>query len=307
MRLLRPLIVTGAVLLAAGAGSPASASAVPGKHHSRHPFLLVSPVRNLVHLRGQQAITHITVENKSSKPEVFVAQVGAFGEKRNGDISPAAIAPLLAEWLTVSPSHFVVRPGEIRTVTVVVHPTIYDPGDHYFAISFYLPLGHIKHHQGRTTISASVGIAVTSELIVISPGPVHRNTVLGISAPGFATGGPVPVSVTVTNHGNVYTLMNGLRATDPPGIIARYNGFLVLAGATETQTQMWAHPPLFCMPCTIKVGHASATVWIIPLWQLLGILAIAGGIVGAWLLLRGRFSISFKRTAHASTTGAREQ
>ena len=126
-------------------------------------------------------------------------------------------------------------------------------------MAFSILLPHAKSSKG---LHARVSVSAVSELIVKAPGKARHDTRLGLSAPGFSTGGPVNLTTTIANHGNVYALENGLRATNSGKAVVAFNGALVLAGATRTLSEQWPSPPAFCLPCHVHLAgtNASATM-----------------------------------------------
>ncbi len=299
---LRSLVVAAAVAGSVSIAAPALAATVSSSppqpapsgapnvtHPSQHPSILVSPIRGLVRLdggTGSTATAYVQVQNTSVKPELVRTAPAAFTETTKGLMTAAAPGPM-SKWLTASPASFTLRPGQIESVRITVKATFRDVGDHYLGYAFLLPM----HKAGGHTTGASVSEAVESELIVVTPGKAVHATSFGLHAPSFSIGGSVPVTVSIANTGNVYSLANGLTVTDGPKPAAQFPGELVLAGAHTTATATWTTPPTFGFPAHLTlysngVAVATASVWIFPLYKALGALAILIALLAIWRIRR---------------------
>jgi hypothetical protein len=100
-----------------------------------------------------------------------------------------------------------------------------------------------------------------------------------------------PLTLAITNRGNVYALRNGLNVTDGPKPIVQFPGELVLADARTTATATWTSPPLFGFPAHLTLysngrAVATASVYIIPVWQVAGALALLVGLFLIWRIRR---------------------
>lgn len=184
-----------------------------------------------------------------------------------------------ASWLKVIPSTFTLRAGQTRTVRLIVNvPAKHEPGQRFLGVMFT----HSGAAPGQTgaVITATLG----EEIILDVPGPVTHHVSEALKAPGFHLPGTVPLSLTIRNTGTVYALDNALSVS--PGR-SRFPGVLVLAHSTRTVQTNWT-APMFCLPCHVTVGKASASVWTLPLLQAGGLFLLAAVAVG--LVMLGRRS-----------------
>jgi hypothetical protein len=92
--------------------------------------------------------------------------------------------------------------------------------------------------------------------------------------------------------------------------VAQLNGQIVLAGAHTTATATWTNPPMFGFPAHLTLMSngqpvATASVYIFPLWQALGLLALLVGLVLLTVLMRRRSRVIRREAARKVAEGTR--
>lgn len=271
------ILVTAIAALATGAGAPA-----PAPHHGG-VSLAVAPARIEV-TAGRLPARTFEVENTGSHAETCTVTVEAFRQGSSGNIGfYRGTAPQWGgNWLRITPDRLTIPAGKTRPVTVRVDvPHNAEPGDRYVGLVFTVPAPRTTPGQAGVTIDAGVG----AQIIIRVPGDVMRRQRMTLSAPAFSPGGSVRLTLTVANTGTVYTLDNNVIASTG----TRFSGLLILAGARRTESAEWPDPPVACLPCHVSVGHATASVWIIPIWEIAaGLLILAGTALIARQFARAR-------------------
>jgi hypothetical protein len=135
------------------------------------------------------------------------------------------------------------------------------------------------------------------------PGKAIVRPTYTLTAPGFSTGGSANVTATIDNKGsNFYDLANGIKVASGSKTDATFPGVLVLAGSTVTEHATLSGLP-FIGPAhtTLYVNGkpvATATTWVIPVYQLLGALALLVGLTVIILLMRSRRNRLIERTVN---------
>src|SRR6202044_200756 len=86
---------------------------------------------------------------------------------------------------------------------------------------------------------------------------------------------------------------NGLHVTSGAKTVAQLDGQIVLAGAHTTATATWPSPPVLGFPAHLTLVSngqpvATASVYIFPLYQALGLLALVVALVLLTVLMRPR-------------------
>lgn len=284
-----------AVVLPAFALAVESASAAPGF------AMTVSPTRLVI---GQADIGKqqtIRVANGGESAVDIAVQKRNFTAGPDGVASYVATAPYSAsEWITTQPASFRLAAGTSQNVSVTVDvPSNPEPGDHQMALIFLAPSaqsgGNIKINQG---IGMSVYITV--------PGPIIESVALSdLSAPGFATGGPIPITAIVHNVGTVHKDYRGDSplVVDVPGGATVFPDFTVPRDSVRNISVDWNPPLIGIFNPTVTVTSAdgatqsqSVQVIVFPIQKALI-------LVGAILLIFFGF-LFFRRRYRASVTKA---
>lgn len=112
------------------------------------------------------------------------------------DGDPASVT----RWLTLSPMSFILEPGQSQKVTVIITvPQDAPPGGQYASVLASIGTG------ATTGSSLGVGQQIGALLLLRVKGEVLETALVsGISAPTLKNKGPVDLSVTVENTGNVH-------------------------------------------------------------------------------------------------------
>jgi hypothetical protein len=175
-----------------------------------------------------------------------------------------------------------VAPGTAQTVTATITvPAGPEPGDHQVALVFLVPAG-----KGAGNIKINRGIGTPVYITV--PGPIDDSASLSnLSAKGFATRGPVRLTATMNNTGNVHRDFRGATPlkVSGAGTAAPFPDFTVMRGSMRDISTTW-NPPLICV-CnpTVSFVNAAGTVQSSSVRVIVFPLPLFGLIVGALLAL----------------------
>jgi len=300
---------------ATGAGAPAvpatparTPSASTSYSLSPEEFgLTISPVRLAVAPDDIGKTQEVLAVNRGRSPLTVEVEKRNFTSDSKGALTYEENAPYAAStWVTVAPSHFELAPGATQVVTAeVAQPAGAEPGDHQFALLFFVPSG-----QGKGNVRIKRGLA--SPVFITVPGDLDDSVSLtGLSAPSFSRGGPVDVTASVHNLGNVHRDFRApasLSVTSA-GSATAFPDFTVPRDASRDISTSW-DPPFMCV-CHPSVSFANdgqpvqtqtVRVVVFP-WHLFAILA---GAVALLVLLvrsaRRRYRASVNRAAVALTS-----
>ena len=228
--------------------------------------LTLSPTRLIIGPADIGKVSEILVVNRGQAPIPVTVQEKNFTGGSDGALNYQDDAPYgAASWMTVSPESFVVEPGKAQVVTTTITvPPAPELGDHQVALIFLVEAG-----ETDANIKINRGVGVPAHITV--PGPTDDSVSLGgLSAPGFALGGPalgslggpVDISTTVRNVGTVH---HDFRAKEPltienAGASTSFPDFTVMRGASRDVTTAWT-PPLMCI-ChpTVAVPAADGAI-----------------------------------------------
>jgi P pilus assembly chaperone PapD len=264
--------------------------------------LAVSPTRAEIPPTRHTAM--IDVYSNSAQTIEIVSSVQALVQDTGGALTLGSQPPQYGQdWLTVTPSRFSLRPGQSQHVAVRIAIPPHQGGQRYLAVVFRALTAH-KAAPGSDT--AFVAASVASSLIIDTPGKVRHQTSLALSAPGFSSGGPLSLGLTIRNRGNVYALDNRLDVLRGGRVVARFDGALVLAGATRRETVTWTAAPAFCV-CSLRLAGTAQTITVIrfPVLQVIGLLLVV--LAMALLLRTYTRAVRRRAIAQAVRDGAGEQ
>jgi hypothetical protein len=234
------------------AGSPSSSAS-----YQRDPgdfSLTVSPTRLAISQRDIGSTQRVTLINRGQAALAVTVQKRNFTVGSDGSVKYQEDAPYAASsWVTVSPEQVLVEPGEAQVVTATVQaPKTYEPGDHQMALVFVVPAGR---SAGNIKVNRGVGLPI----YITAPGPVVDSVSLtGLAAPGFVSGGSVPITATVRNSGTVH---HDFRKPSPltvtgAGAAEPFPDFTVPRGSVRDVATTW-DPPFLCI-CHPTVTMTSA-------------------------------------------------
>jgi hypothetical protein len=196
----------------------------------------------------------VLVVNQGETPVHVDVQKQAFTGGRDGSLAFLEESPYsAANWVEVSPLAFDLEPGQAQTVTATVQVPG-DPapevGDHQVALVFLVP-------AGDTDANVKVNRGIATPVYVTVPGATDDTvTVSAFSAPWFSGGGPVTVTATVENSGNVHRDFRGDTALAIAGTDTTFSDFTVARETTRDITATW-NPPLFCI-CDLSTSIENA-------------------------------------------------
>jgi hypothetical protein len=250
------------------------------------PFsMTVTPPRIVIPYSPGQTVTRdVKVGNTGSAPLHFDVLLSDFSQGPDGSMrfsTPSATSG--ASWASVAPAHADVPPDATQTVTVsIAVPVDAGAGERQIGVILRVPAAP---GQGNVTVTGGIGV----EILAGAPGTVTERTVLdGLDAPGFSSGGPIPLALTLSEQGNVhreFVTPNQLAAHVSGGTVP-FPDFIVLKGVTRRVTTSWESPPLICV-CTATVttddgqGHrisVSKSIVIFPVKTAAGILVLLAGL-----------------------------
>ena len=239
--------------------TPATPGSTPSSSvsYQRDPgafSLTVSPTRLAIGQRDIGSTQQITLVNRGQKSLAVAAQKRNFTVGADGALRYQQDAPYAASsWVSVSPMKVVLEPGKAQVITATVEaPKTYEPGDHQMALVFMVPAGK---SPGNIKVNRGVGLPI----YITAPGPVVDSvSLIGLDAPGFVSGGSVPITATVTNHGTVH---HDFRQPSPltvtgAGTAKPFPDFTVPRDSVRDVATTW-DPPFLCV-CHPKVTMTSA-------------------------------------------------
>jgi hypothetical protein len=279
------IVMTLALVLPAHASTPPTVQgARPGAiSFAASPTRVVIPETPAVHSFPVTLIntTHGPITLRSSIHQLFQSS----GNNKAAVLSGGTPLPGSgANWITVSPSTVAMTSyGQHATATVTIDvPARHAPGQKYLSVA-WAPVINAKIHGSGATVSAGLN---TPEILLNVSGKVIFRPAYSLSAPLFSGGGPIGMHYGVNNHAsNVYALNNGQVVLNGHSVVAHIPGTLLLAGSTTGQHITWQSPPTFGIDQHLTAYDngkpvASATVWLImPLWPIVGALAVIAGLL----------------------------
>jgi hypothetical protein len=247
---------TSSGLVSTGPATPAS-SPSSSVSYQRDPgafSLTVSPARLAIGQRDIGSTQQITLINRGQASLDITVQKRNFTVGADGAIKYQDDAPYAASsWVSVSPKQVVLKPGKAQVFTATVKaPKAHEPGDHQMALVFMVPAGK---SAGNIRVNRGVGLPV----YITAPGAVVDSVSLsGLAAPGFASGGSVPITATVTNQGTVH---HDFRQPSPltvtgAGTAEPFPDFTVPRNSVRDIATTW-DPPFLCV-CHPTVTMTSA-------------------------------------------------
>ena len=191
--------VVAGMLLTAGSAASSPASQIQ---------ISVSPSR--IEIPTTQHSVVFRVNSGSSQAVHVITGIYAMRQDTQGDmlLAPSVPPQYGAAWLTLTPASFVLRPGQTQDVRVGVVVPPHQAGQRYLAVVFSVAAETNALH-GKAGAAISAGVAGT----------------LIVDVPGLSLGGPVPLTLTVSNQrSNIYVLFNELTTTRDGKTVARWPG-----------------------------------------------------------------------------------
>jgi hypothetical protein len=245
--------------------------------------LTVSPTRLAVDQTDIGKVQRIRVANGGAVPLSVQVQKRNFSGAADGSLNFEDNAPYSAtRWLTATPTAFTVAPGATQVVTASISvPSNPDTGDHQVALVFLVP-------AGETSANVKINRGIGIPLYITVPGAVDTSTTPSeLTAPGFATGGPIDLSVKVHDTGTVHRDFRGASPllVNGTGSTTAFPDFTVMRGATREVSTTWS-PPLFCIcHLSVTVTNADGSTHTVSVRVIVLPLPLIGAILGGLLLL----------------------
>ncbi|MBI3577185.1 hypothetical protein HY086_04065 [Candidatus Gottesmanbacteria bacterium] len=156
---------------------------------------------------GQTFVAKAKVRNKGSLTIPVAVRVQDFtATGQEGQVALTEESKYsVTSWVDVSPKTFTLSPGASQEVVATVQVPSGAAGGRYG--SFVFSVGGGKAGPGE----ASVAQEVASLFLIRISGPVtEKLTITAFTAPGFTEFGPVSLSITFQNNGNVHLKPTGL-------------------------------------------------------------------------------------------------
>lgn len=290
--------VVQGVLAGSDSGPGPGSDSGPGFSLSVTPARLVVPPGEL----GADQVFRVT--NGGDAPIDVHVEKSDFTADRSGTVVLRERAPYSAStWVTAVPGEFRLAPGVTRQVRVrIAVPDAPEPGDHQVALVFTVDAGA---RGGNIRINRGVGVP----LFIGVPGYTHDAAeVTALRAPGFAVGGPVPITAGIRSTGTAHRdfLGAGRLSVRVNGADVPFPGFTVMRGATREVTTRWDPPTMCVCRATVSVPlpgglvrALTVTIVVFPA-HLLAVLLIALALV----LLLVRFLRRGHRARVVAVAGA---
>ena len=266
--------------------------------------LTLSPTRLVIAGADIKVTQKIQAINRGQLSVEVSVQKRNFTAGSDGSLLYQADAPYAAaEWVTIDPATFDLQPGATQVVTASVKvPENAEPGDHQVALIFMVP-------PDKTDANITINRGIGTPVYVTVPGEVVESVSLSdLSAPGFATGGPVPITATVHNAGNVHEDYRGNSplVVDAPGSPAAFPDFTVPRDSVRDISTTWDPPFIGIFNPTVTLTESDGTthsqsvqVIVFPVREaliLLGALLVL--FLGIWFVRR-RYRSSVQKAAVA--------
>ncbi len=156
---------------------------------------------------GNETTVTATLRNRSNNAlpiEVRIEDFTAKGDE--GQIELRADSPYsVASWTDVTPASFTLEPGEEQEVTATIDAPADAAGGRFGSFVFGVK------GDNKDPNAAALSQEIASLFLVRVSGPVDEKLDLkALNAPAFSEFGPVPLSVTFANSGNVHVKTFGL-------------------------------------------------------------------------------------------------
>ena len=298
-------------MLGAGVLFAIPAAAAPAGDVPQVPgvAMAISPPRLVVSAGQVTKVQRLEIENRGSVLLEVRAEPSALVQRPDGSVELDPDAPYSAvNWVTIAPSHIQISQGSKQYVQVRVHvPANAEPGDHNVMIIFMSPAGHGK---GNIRIEEGLGVP----MLITVPGPVIDHVrVTGLKAPGFSAGGPIPITGTIRELGDVHHSFRAPRdrlVADADGARILFPPLTVLRGSTVSFATRWKSPPFACI-CRITTavmsdGQRSAAAVTVVVFPIVQVLTGMAALIAIALTLALARRWQRRRLAAAYETGRRD-
>jgi len=272
---------TLAILLVLLVASLYSLFAPPLVHGAERSLQITPPILETNAGPGEQFETQISITNRTDDLVTLEAFVRDFVASPEGD-APRILGEeekssfSLKNWLLLDQKSFVLAPQEERAVKVTIAvPNDAEPGGHYGLVGFTEPNTEIQ--EG---VSVRAGVA-TLFLVTVAGAIEEQATISRFSAPSLVLTTKVPLTLQLTNEGNVHLKPAGsIRITNLWGqtvaeLPVNDNQSAVLPDSQRQFTTLWHHPAAFgyyrtwatvrITPSGETLTAGPVTIWVFPL------------------------------------------
>ncbi|OGG01746.1 hypothetical protein A2Z33_00195 [Candidatus Gottesmanbacteria bacterium RBG_16_52_11] len=259
------------------------------------------PSQELIADPGETVIVKAKVRNRAETPLPITVRIEDFvATGEGGQVSLTEKGPwAVSTWTTVAPVGFTLKPGEVREVEATVAvPRSGVAGGRYGSFVFSVSG---EGGPGKAALSQEVA----SLFLLRVSGPVEEKiSIQSFSIPAFLEFGPVPMTLSFTNTGNVHlkpqgvvTISNmlGGKVADVP-----IDGVNVFPQAKRTVTTNWnttyligrysAKALVYTGSSSNELMEATATFFVFP-WR---IVIVAALVIAALFILRRRIRKALK-------------
>ena len=256
-------------------------------------------VEDLIADPGEVIAREIKVRNLSDREMVMGARVSDFIVEDNQGVpvflSDEVLETIdnrwaLSQWVNVSPARFVLKPGEIQVLDLVIAvPLDALPGGHYAAVLYEPGQDQAGSSQGS---AAKVVPTVASLLYLTVSGDIAEDAfVRRMDIPKFSEYGPIGIETEIENLSDihvkpmatirVYNLLNILSTT------LKVEELNIFPGKSRIYQNTWDRKWLFGRYKAMLEGTygnqgqallATAYFWVIP-WKLILIATLAVALI----------------------------
>ena len=157
---------------------------------------------------GQSTTVPVTVFNLTNIPLPIRGAVRSFIDTPDNLSLEKLEVFDSSNWFSLSQSDFILQPNQERTLTVTITPPENaEPGGHYATIYFQPLIPQSALSTRSLYVSNRVGVLA----FLILPGDISEKlTVSTIKTPEFTQYGPIEITVTLTNSGNIHAFPSGI-------------------------------------------------------------------------------------------------
>ena len=211
-----------------------------------------------------------------------------------------------SSWIRIEPIDFILQPKEQKEVEIfITAPIESSPGGHY-ATAYFEPLVPVVALSPQTTYSiARVGVLM---FLVVKGDIVETASVGVIRGSAFHQSGPIKLTISFKNEGNVHLLPSGevsiidWRGNQIATLVSR--PLLVLPDTSRDLVFTWdkkypfgrfiAKPKVIFGSEQVKNSSHQFVFWVIPIWPILLPILLLTTLFILIILKRGRFVLALK-------------
>ena len=271
--------------------------------------LTISPVKvSHVIKPGETVNGAITLTNASDDKIIVEVNLNDFVPSAGGEglqfVSRAPGVTTVKDWITVGGRQtFEFKKNEIKAIPYTIKaPLTAEPGSHFGVVFFKASK---PNETGQIQVSAQVGVLV---FVTVPGNYLQKGKIINFRAPKFIQTGPVPFKIRFANTGTVHFEPRGtIKITNIFGKqvgAVPIEGQVVLPTGEKDLTMAW-HPQGLILgrykaAASVVDGDGNVlttdtlTFYALPLWYVLGLIAVAAILFFAIKFLRSRISISIK-------------